>query len=106
MELYVYTKSAPLCIIYESRDSAVDVTTGYGLDDRGFEVRVLVGSRIFPSSCRPDWIWGTPSLLFSGYWRPLSPGVKQPERVKLLTHIHQVPRSRKREFIHPFHRYI
>jgi hypothetical protein len=30
-----------------SRDSAVGIATGYGLDDRGFGVRVSVGSKIF-----------------------------------------------------------
>jgi hypothetical protein len=32
---------------YVSRDSAVGIETGYGLDDRGVGVRVPVGSRIF-----------------------------------------------------------
>jgi hypothetical protein len=32
-----------------SRDSSVGIATGYGLDDRGVEVRVPVGSRIFSS---------------------------------------------------------
>jgi hypothetical protein len=33
--------------INRSRDSVVGIATGYGLDDRGVEVRVPVGSRIF-----------------------------------------------------------
>jgi hypothetical protein len=37
-----------------SRDSAVGIATGYGLDDLGVGVRVLVGSRIFSSPRRPD----------------------------------------------------
>jgi hypothetical protein len=37
-----------------SRDSAVGVATGYGLDDRGVGVRVPVGERIFTSPRRPD----------------------------------------------------
>jgi hypothetical protein len=41
--------------------------TGYGLDDRGVEVRVPVGSRIFSSPSRPDWLWGPPTLLSNGY---------------------------------------
>jgi hypothetical protein len=40
-------------ITYGSRDSLVGIATGYGLDDRGFGVRVPVGSRIFSSSHRP-----------------------------------------------------
>jgi hypothetical protein len=42
-----------------SRDSAGDIATGYGLDDRGIGVRVPVGSRIFFSLRRPDQLWGT-----------------------------------------------
>jgi hypothetical protein len=53
-------------IYFGSRDSAVGIATGYGLDDRGGGVRILVGSRIF-SSPRPDRIWGPPSLLSNGY---------------------------------------
>jgi hypothetical protein len=50
-----------------SRDSAVGIATGYGLDDRGVGVRVPVGSRIFSSPCRPDRLWGPPNLLSNGY---------------------------------------
>jgi hypothetical protein len=39
-----------------SRDSVVGITTSYGLNDRGVEVRVPVGSRIFTSPNRPDWL--------------------------------------------------
>jgi hypothetical protein len=60
-----------------SRDSAVGIATGYGLDDRGFGVRVPVGSTIFSSARHPDRLWGPPSLLYNGY-RGLSPGVKRP----------------------------
>jgi hypothetical protein len=42
------------------------IATGYELDDREVGVRVPVGSRIF-SSRRPDWLWGSPSFLSSGY---------------------------------------
>jgi hypothetical protein len=50
-----------------SRDSAVGITTGYGLDDWEVGVRVPVGSRIITSPCRPDWLWGPPNLLYNGY---------------------------------------
>jgi hypothetical protein len=36
-----------------SRDSAVGIATGYGLDDRGVGVRVPTESRIFSTSSRP-----------------------------------------------------
>jgi hypothetical protein len=38
----------------ESRDSAVGIVIGYGMDDRGVTVRVPVGSRMFSSPHRPD----------------------------------------------------
>jgi hypothetical protein len=50
-----------------SRDSAVGIAAGYGLDDRGVGVRVPVGSRIFSSPRRPDWRWDPPKLLSNGY---------------------------------------
>jgi hypothetical protein len=37
-----------------SRDSSVGIATGYGLDDGGVGVRVLVGSRMFSCPRRPD----------------------------------------------------
>jgi hypothetical protein len=61
--------------LLKSRDSEVGIATSYGLEDRGFGVRVPVGSRIFSTSSRPalgpliQWVPGA-----------LSPGVKQPGR--------------------------
>jgi hypothetical protein len=61
-----------------SRDSSVGIANGCGLDDRGVEVRVPVGSRIFSTSSRPvlglfqppvQWVRGA-----------LSRGVKWPGR--------------------------
>jgi hypothetical protein len=52
---------------YLSRDSAVGIATGYGLDDRGVGVLVPVGSKIFYSPRRLDRLWGPPSLLSNGY---------------------------------------
>jgi hypothetical protein len=41
-----------------SRDSAVGIAIGYGLDDRRVGVPDPVGSRIFSSPRRPDQLWG------------------------------------------------
>jgi hypothetical protein len=48
----------------ESRDSAVRLATGYGLDDQGVGVQVLVEAKLFTSLCR---LWGPPILLSNGY---------------------------------------
>jgi hypothetical protein len=45
---------------------AVGMTTGYG-HDRGFGVRVRVGSTIFSFPSRPDRLWGPPTLISNGY---------------------------------------
>jgi hypothetical protein len=66
--------------IIRSRDSAVGIANGYGLNDRGFGVGVPVWSRIFSSLFRPDRLWGPLSLISNGYWEGLSPGVKRPGR--------------------------
>jgi hypothetical protein len=50
-----------------SRDIAVIIATGYGLDDRGVGFRVAVGSRIFISPRRPDRMWYPPNYLSSVY---------------------------------------
>jgi hypothetical protein len=50
-----------------SRCSAIGITTACGLDDRGVGVRVPVRSRIFTSGHCPDQLWGSLSLLSSGY---------------------------------------
>jgi hypothetical protein len=42
------------------RGSSVGTATGYTLEDRGVEVRIPVGSRIFTSPCGPDRLGGTP----------------------------------------------
>jgi hypothetical protein len=54
-------------LLSKCRDSAVGIAISYGLDDRGVGVRVSVGSRIFSSPRRLDWLWGPPSLLSNGY---------------------------------------
>jgi hypothetical protein len=53
--------------IFMGRDSAVGIATGYGLVDQRVRVRVPFVARIFTSPCRPDRLWGPPSLLSNGY---------------------------------------
>jgi hypothetical protein len=69
-----------LSFIMGSRDSVVGIATGYALEDRGFGVRVPVGSRIFSSPRRPDRFWGPRDLLSNGYCGFFPPGVKRPGR--------------------------
>jgi hypothetical protein len=64
----------------KTRDSAVGIATGCGLDDRGVGVRVPVGLRIFSSPRRPDRLCGPPELISNVYRGALSPGVKRPGR--------------------------
>jgi hypothetical protein len=40
-------------------DSAVGVTTSYGLDSREFGVRVAVVTKIFSSPRHSDWFWAS-----------------------------------------------
>jgi hypothetical protein len=83
-----------------SRDSAVGIATGYGLDGRGVRVRVSVGARLFSSPQSPNRFWGPPNLLCNRYRGPF-PGGKATRVVKLITHVQLVPRSRIRGSIHP-----
>jgi hypothetical protein len=66
-ELYKLFNEPNIITYIKSRDSAVGIATGYGLEDRGVGVQVPVGSRIFSSPRHPDRLWGPPSLLFNGY---------------------------------------
>jgi hypothetical protein len=87
--------------IPKSRDIAVDIAIGYGLDDRGVGVRALVGSRIFSAASRPALGLTHPPI----QWVPgdLSPGVKRPgfeadlsptsAEVKKCGSIHPLPHS-------------
>jgi hypothetical protein len=52
---------------YVSRDRAVGIATGHGLDGRGVGVWFPVGAQLFSSPRRPDQFWGPPSLLANGY---------------------------------------
>jgi hypothetical protein len=50
-----------------SRDSAVRIATGYGMDGRGVGVRVPEGERFFSSLHRPCRLWSPLRLLCNGY---------------------------------------
>jgi hypothetical protein len=50
-----------------SRDSAVDMGTSYGLDDRWAGARFLVWATLFSYPNHPDQFQGPPSLLSDGY---------------------------------------
>jgi hypothetical protein len=65
-----HTENAALSlqILARSRNSAVGTATGMKLDDRGVEIRVPVGSRIFICPCRPDRLLGRHSFLSKRYW--------------------------------------
>jgi hypothetical protein len=66
-------------ICFRSQDNVVDIATGYGLDDRGFGVRVPVSLRIFSFPRRPDRVCGPPILYPMGTGGSFSV-VKRPER--------------------------
>jgi hypothetical protein len=63
----IYVIFEILTVMTKSRNSAVGIATGYGLENRGVGVRVPVGPRIFISPCCPDQLWGPPSLLSNEY---------------------------------------
>jgi hypothetical protein len=50
-----------------SQDSVVGIVTGYGLDDKGVGVRVLVELNISSSPRHPEQLWNPLSLLSNGY---------------------------------------
>jgi hypothetical protein len=75
--IYIYRK------VTRSRNSSVDISTGYELDGRG---SIPVTVKIFFSSPqRPDRIWDLPSLLSNGYRGLFPRGVKRPGREAALS---------------------
>jgi hypothetical protein len=60
-------KPATNRLSYGTANSAADIATDYGLDDRGVGVRVSVESRIFSSSHCPDRVWGPPNFVSNGH---------------------------------------
>jgi hypothetical protein len=77
----------------EKRKFSVGIATGYGLDGAG---SIPGGSKIFPSAQLPGQNWDPLSLL-SNEHRGLFPRGYSGRGVKLTTHIHLVPSSRKVE---------
>jgi hypothetical protein len=77
--LWLICETKPFCLsVVLSRCKAVGsvgIATGYELDDQKVGIPVPAGSRIFTSPCRPDRLWGPPSLLYNGYRGPF-PGSK------------------------------
>jgi hypothetical protein len=51
------------CHLYGSQDNIVDIATCYGLDGLGFKPQWEARFSV-PVQTR----WGSPSLLYSGYW--------------------------------------
>jgi hypothetical protein len=72
---YLITLNYKRSLSTRSRDSVVGIAISYGLDDRGFGVRVPVGLKIFSSPESPDRLWGPPSLLSKGYLRLFPRGI-------------------------------
>jgi hypothetical protein len=60
-------------------------------------VQILEGARFFSLAKRSDRFWDPSSLLSNGYGRALSLGVK------LINHLHLVPRSKKVSYIPSLH---
>jgi hypothetical protein len=57
--------TVPIC--HTSRNSAVGMATGYGLNGRGVGVQVPVGARFVSSERRPGWFCDPPSRISNGY---------------------------------------
>jgi hypothetical protein len=75
---------------HRSRDSVVSIAISYGLNDRGFGVRVSIWSRIFLFH-----------VVQTGSGVHPAPFPMSTKGVKLTTHLQLVPRSRKCGSTHP-----
>ena len=79
-----FVKGNSLRVITVGRDSSVGIATSDVLDGPGIESRWGKNFRT-----RPDWPWGSPSLLYNGYL--VIPGGKTARGVALTTHPHLAP---------------
>jgi hypothetical protein len=80
----------------KSLGSSVDIATGYGLDDRGFGVRIPVLSEIFTFPYRPDRLQHSVQRIL----KVLLSGLKR-QGLEAATHFELVPKSTRRGCIYP-----
>jgi hypothetical protein len=83
-----------------NHSSTDGIAIGYGLDNCGVGVPVLLGSRIF------NFHYSIPSRLALGPTYLISNGGGGSKGVNFTIHFQLVPRSRKHESIHPFLLYV
>jgi hypothetical protein len=96
LNVYQRHKQNIVHLIYKLRswDSIVSIVTRYGLEGPGIESR---WGEIFHTY--PDWLWGSPSLLYNGY--RVFPGGKGGRGLMPTTHPLLAPRLRKSWAIPP-----
>jgi hypothetical protein len=80
-----YTGVGSVYRIKKSGDSSVGIASGYGMDDRGVEVRVLGSAKNFLHV-----VHSYPLIQLVS--RDFPTGIKRPRRVKPTTHLQPVPK--------------